>query len=186
MTLPTFTALATIYTQGQNHLLLCAFLALDARLCYAVSSIMAYALWPYGPQPARLLCPWDSPAKNTGYMSSSRGSSQPRDWTCVSYFCIAGWFFTISATWEVPLNECEVKVTKSCPTLCDPMDCSLPGSSIHGIFQARILEWIAVYSSRGSSQFRNWTQLSCIASWYFTIWAIRDGLWMNKWFISVA
>jgi len=40
---------------------------------------------------------------------------------------------------------------QSCPTLCDPMNCSLPGSSVHGIFQARILEWVAISSSRGSS-----------------------------------
>ena len=51
-------------------------------------------------------------------------------------------------------NFVKVKV-KSCPTLSDPMDCSLPGSSIHGIFQARILEWIAIPFSRGSSQPRN-------------------------------
>ena len=43
-------------------------------------------------------------------------------------------------------------VVKSCPTLCDPMDCSLPGSSVHGIFQAIVLEWIAISFSRGSSQ----------------------------------
>ena len=43
-------------------------------------------------------------------------------------------------------------VAQSCPTLCDPMDCSLPGSSVHGILQARILEWVAMPSSRGPSQ----------------------------------
>ena len=45
----------------------------------------------------------------------------------------------------------ESEVTQSCPLLCDPMDCSLPGSSIHGIFQARVLEWVAISFSRGSS-----------------------------------
>ena len=45
----------------------------------------------------------------------------------------------------------ESEVTQSCPTLCDPMDCSLPGSSIHGIFQARVPEWVAIAFSRGSS-----------------------------------
>ena len=49
---------------------------------------------------------------------------------------------------------------QSCPTLCDPMECSLPGSSVHGIFQARILEWVAVSFSRGSSQPRNQTCIS--------------------------
>ena len=46
----------------------------------------------------------------------------------------------------------ESEVTQSCPTLCDPMDYSLPSSSVHGIFQARISEWIAIFHSRGSSQ----------------------------------
>ena len=57
------------------------------------------------------------------------------------------------------------KITKSCPTLCDPMDCSPPGSSVHGIFQARILEWGAISSSRGSSRHRDWIRISCIGSW---------------------
>ena len=59
-------------------------------------------------------------------------------------------------------------VTQSCPTLCDPMDCSLRGSSVHGIFQARILEWVAISFSRGSSQPRKWTQVSHIAGRRFT------------------
>ena len=53
-------------------------------------------------------------------------------------------------------------VAKLCQTLCNPMDCSLPGSSVHGIFQARILEWVAISSSRGSSQLRDQTHVSCI------------------------
>ena len=50
----------------------------------------------------------------------------------------------------------------SCPTLCDPIDCILPGSSVHGILQARILEWVAVPFSRGSSQHRDQTWISCM------------------------
>ena len=48
---------------------------------------------------------------------------------------------------------------QSCPTLCNPIDCSLPGSSVHGILQARVLEWVALPSSRGSSQPRDQTQV---------------------------
>ena len=59
-------------------------------------------------------------------------------------------------------SESESKVTQSCPTLCDPMDCSLPGSSLHGILQARVLEWVAISFSRGSSQPRDRSQVSCI------------------------
>ena len=66
-----------------------------------------------------------------------------------------------------------------CPTLCDPMDCSPPGSSLHGILQAKILEWVALPSSRGSSQPRDWTQISYIGFFkggFFTIWATKEAL----------
>ena len=53
------------------------------------------------------------------------------------------------------------KSLQSCPTLCDPMDCSPSGSSVHGISQGRIPEWVAIFSSRGSSQTRDWTCISC-------------------------
>ena len=62
----------------------------------------------------------------------------------------------------------KVKVAQSRPTLCDPMDCSLPGSSVHGILLARILEWVAITFSRESSQPRDQTQVSCIADGFFT------------------
>ena len=66
-------------------------------------------------------------------------------------------------------KESESEVAQLCPTLCDPMDCSLPGSSVHGILQARILEWFAISSSRGSSRPRDQTQVSHIAGRHFTI-----------------
>ena len=52
---------------------------------------------------------------------------------------------------------------QSCPTLCNPMDCGPPGSSVHGILQARIMEWVAMPSSRGSSWHRNRTCFSCVS-----------------------
>jgi len=64
-----------------------------------------------------------------------------------------------------------VLVAQSYPTLCDPMDRSPPGSSVHGILQARILEWTAIPFSRGSSWPRNQTQVSCTAGRFFTVWA---------------
>ena len=60
-------------------------------------------------------------------------------------------------------------VAQSCLTLCDPMDCSLPGSSIRGILRARVLEWVAISFSRRSSQPRDQTQVSCIVARCFTI-----------------
>ena len=62
-------------------------------------------------------------------------------------------------------------VAQSCPTLFDSMDCRLPGYSVHGILQARILEWVAMPFSRGSSWPRDQTWVSCIAGRFFTVWA---------------
>ena len=65
----------------------------------------------------------------------------------------------------------KVKVTQSCPTLCDPMD-----YTVHGILQVRILEWEAVPFSRGPSQPKDQTQVSCNAGGFFTSWATNDCL----------
>ena len=70
----------------------------------------------------------------------------------------------------------ESEIAQLCPTLFDPVDCSLPGSSIHGIVQARILEWVAISFSRGSSQLGDWTRVSCIAGRHFNLWATRETL----------
>ena len=67
-----------------------------------------------------------------------------------------------------------VWVAQLCLTLCDPTDCSPPGSSVHGILLARILEWVAMPSSRGSSRPRDWTRVSRIAGGFFTIWATKE------------
>ena len=75
-------------------------------------------LRPHRLQPTRLRRPWDSPGKNTG----------------------VGCHFLL----QCMKVKCESEVAQSCPTLHDPMDCSLPGSSVHGIFQARVLEWGAI------------------------------------------
>ena len=73
------------------------------------------------------------------------------------------------------------QVIQSCPTLCDPVDCSPPSSSVHGTLQAGILEWVAISFSRGSSQLRDWTWVSCITGGCFTLWAITSLLKWNEW-----
>ena len=76
-------------------------------------------------------------------------------------------------------------VVKLCRTLCNSMDCRPPVSSVHGIFQARILEWVAIHFSRGSSHPMDGTRISCIALWSFTIWAtlflnfMRNPVWRS-------
>ena len=79
---------------------------------------MSDSVQPHGRQPTRLRRPWDSPGKNTG----------------------VGCHFLL----QCMKVKSEREVAQSCPTLSNPMDCSPPGSSIHGIFQARVLEWGAI------------------------------------------
>ena len=86
--------------------------------CCCVTSVMSDSVQPHKRQPTRLPHPWDSPGKNTG----------------------VGCHFLI----QCMKVKSESEVAQSCPTLSDPMDCSPPGSSIHGIFQARVLEWGAI------------------------------------------
>ena len=75
-------------------------------------------------------------------------------------------------SWTIKKVE-TVKVAQSCLTLCNPMD-----YTVHGVLQARILEWVAIPFSRGSSQSRDRTQLSCIAGEFFTSWATRE-VWLS-------
>ena len=86
----------------------------------AVSSVVSNSVRSHRQQPIRLHRPWDSPGKNTG----------------------VGCHFLL----QCMKVKNEREVTQPCPTLSDPMDCSLPGSSAHGIFQARVMEWGAIYS----------------------------------------
>ena len=77
-------------------------------------------------------------------------------------------------------------VAQSFLTLCDPANCSPPGSSVHGILQARILEWVAIPSSRGSSWPKDQTQVSRTAGRLFTVWATREVLYYDTllWYLS--
>ena len=120
-------------TQGFNPCLLCILYWQEGSLpltapgkphkcqcCYCcyVASVVSDSVWPHRRQPTRLPHPWDSPAKNTA----------------------VGCHFLL---WCMKVKS-ESEVARSCPTLRDPMAFSLQGSSIHGIFQARVLEWIAI------------------------------------------
>ena len=86
--------------------------------CCQVTSVVSDSVLPHRQQPTRLPRPWDSPGKNSG----------------------VGCHFLL----QCMKVKSESEVTQSGPTLCDPMDCSPPGSSIHGIFQARVLGWGAI------------------------------------------
>ena len=86
--------------------------------CCCITSVVSNSLRPHRQQPTRLRHPWDSPGKNTG----------------------VGCHFLL----QCMKVKSESEVAQSCLTLSNPVDCSLPGSSIHGIFQARVLEWVAI------------------------------------------
>ena len=98
--------------------------------CCCVASVVSDSVWPHRRQPTRLPRPWDSPGKNTG----------------------VGYHFLL----QCRKVKSEREVAQSCPTLSNPMDCSLPvlsvslGFSVHGIFQARVLEWGAIAFSAQS------------------------------------
>ena len=98
----------------------------------------------------------------------------------------------VEGTWIRPGNSapilllamCLCLLTQSRPTFCDPMDCSPSGSSVHEIFQARILKWVAISYSKASSRLRDWTSVSwvsCIADGFFTHWAIRKAPLCSPW-----
>ena len=90
--------------------------------CCYVASVVSDPVQPHRWQPTRLPRPWDSPGKNTG----------------------VGCHFLL----QCMKVKSESEVAQLCPTPSDPMDCSLPGSSVHGIFQARVLEWVAIAFSK--------------------------------------
>ena len=101
-------------------------------------------------------------------MPASRGSSRPGSKVdLLPLSCIGS---------PLPLVPPESEVAQSCPTLCDRVDCSPPGSSIHGILQARILEWVAISFCRGSSRPRDRTQVSHIAGRRFNLCTTREAL----------
>ena len=81
------------------------------------------------------------------------------------------------------------KLLQLCPTLCDPTDCSLPGSSVLGIFQAKTLEWVAISFSGGSSQPRDWTCISCLVRQVLYHWVTREALcppWASQMALTVT
>ena len=90
----------------------------EACCCCSVASVVSNSVRPNRQQPTRLRRPWDFPGKNTG----------------------VGCHFLL----QCMKMKSESEVAQSCPTPSDLMDCSLPGSSVHGIFQARVLEWGAI------------------------------------------
>ena len=95
------------------------------KCCCCVASVVSNSVLPHRQQPTRLCRPWDSPGKSTG----------------------VGCHFLLQCV----KVKSESEIAQSCPTLNDPMDCSPPDSSIPGVFQARVLEWVAIAFSQGNA-----------------------------------
>ena len=110
------------------------------RVAAAKSLQLCPTVWPHRWQPTRLLRPGDFPGKSTGVGA-------------IAFF----------GDTRVSLGNCCCSVTQSCLIVCSPMGCNPPGSSVNGIFQARILEWVAISNSRWSSQPRDQTHVSYIS-----------------------
>ena len=148
-------------SQRVRHFLVIKSSSNNIYVCMHAKSLQSHqTLRRQRPWPARLLCPWDSLGKNTGvgFRSFSRGSSQSRVQTlvpcvpCIGKWVLYHWCCLGSPTcmYTYTHTRMHAKALQSCPTLCNPMDCSSPGSSVHGILQARMLEWVVVSYSRGS------------------------------------
>ena len=136
---------------------------------------MSDSVWPHRWQPTRLPCPWDSPGRNTGVgchfllqcmkvkkrkWSHSVMSNPLRPHGLQPTMLLCPWDFPgkntrVGCHFLLPCMKVksESEVTQSCPTLSNPMDCSLPCSSVHGIFQARVLEWAAIAFSNYLSSY---------------------------------
>ena len=117
---------------------------------------MSESFWPRGLYPTRLLHPWDSPGNNTR----------------------AGCYFLLQGIFPTQELNSHLLHCRQIPYQLSYQGSyhSLPGSPVHGILQARILEWVAIPFSRGFSQPRNWTRVSWIAGGFFTVWATWEAI----------
>jgi len=124
----------------------------------------------------RSMLDWGRTSRRMGGHGENKGTRSRRKWQRRNGSL--GRKGPLSILW-VRYKNCLEHSWKLCPTLCNPMDCSLPGSSIHGIFQARILEWIAISFSRRCFWPRDWTRVSHIVGRRFTVWDTREELYLR-------
>ena len=136
-------------------------------------SILAWEI-PWTEEPGRLQSMGSQRVRHDG--ASKQPPQQDMETTEMS---ISKWndkddvvYYSVKKKYKHIVSESHSVVSN----VCKIMDCNLPGSSVHGILQARILEWVAISFSRGSSQSRDWTQISRISGRFFSSWAIRDTL----------
>ena len=155
LSLPCGTAVASLSS------IRCLWICLSARIYLFYSSPQLFLRWGVCTQDSCLSCSADI---------------WPETGCKLGNFCLWSYSCRLCNLADLHFSLC-CSVAQSCSALCDPMDCSLPGFSIHGILQARILEWVAISSSRRSSQCRDQTCISCgscgpyIGRWILYYWA---------------
>ena len=153
-------------------------------------SVVSDSSWPHGLQPTRLLHPWDFPGKGTGVgchcLLRLQLCSPPDTPAQASLFFFGAFYHLLEEqriVWEFSSLWVRRK-TESCSVMSNSVTpwtvCSPPDSSVHGILQARTLEWAAISFSRGSSQLRDWTQVSHITGRLFSVWATMEVLLSQK------
>ena len=136
-------------------------------------SVLTDPLWPHGLWPTRLVCPWNFPGKNTGVCCHF--PLQGIFPTQALNACIGRHILYCCTTWGTFSQLC-CTVLSRVQLFETPWTVACQASLFMLILQARILEWVALLSSRGSSQPRNWTQVSCTAGGFFTVWTTREAL----------
>ena len=135
-------------------------------------------------------CCWVEPLNSAHACQRASIPAWPLSHVCINCLALQSLDFVIlkiydtsnyvNSPFALTVVKVKMPVAQSCLTLCDPVDCSPPGLSVHGILQARILEWVAIPFSRGSSRPRNRTQVSHIAGRFFIIWATSEDLTVEK------
>ena len=145
----------------------CCTIKSTSYMCTYIRSLLILCPTFTPTPPPRSSQPWGEPLPGCSFSLGESPFQAPSELAVLySSFPLAIYVTHDEVKWS--------KFTQSCQTLCDPMDCSLQGSSIHGTFQARVLEWVAISFSRGSSWPRDRAQVSRIVGRCFTLWATRE------------
>ena len=133
-------------------------------MCYNIASVLCFGFWPWGM--------WDlSSLTRGGTHTCHFGRGGLHHWTAREVPTYCTFEGRGQRSYRLSIFKCKGQMcmrAQSCPTPCYPLDCIPPGSSVHGILQARTLEWVAISFSRGSSWSRDQARISSIAGRFFT------------------
>ena len=162
--------------------------------CFGATEPMSHNYWSLRALEPLCCNKWSHRSEKLGHHHKEARSTQPEKALPIAMMIEHNqkkrsikWVFLSHSIGSISYYEVNwSEVAQLCPTLCDPMDCSLSGSSLHGILQARVLEWVAISFSRGSSWPRDRTRVSHIPGRCFNLWATKEahsyyGPWPKHW-----